>query len=412
MAGLVGLVILIIAARPATPIPFTSTSEVQAVVAGDTAFALDLYHKLESQPGNLFFSPYSISSSLALAGAGARGETESEMTNVLHFNLSQENLHGAFGALAARMEKIQRWNRIKLKIANSLWCQRDYHFSDAYQNLARASFAAEARNVDFKNSPEAASREINQWVEQKTNHKITGTIGPDQIAANTKLVLCDALYFKGTWLNQFKASDTKPAPFHVTTNETVTVPMMHQSSRFKTAQSDDDSVQLLELPYVGNDLSMIVLLPTPSTEMMTEDGHNDLADLEQKLTVENLRVWLATLDQANRHKTSVWLPRFTTTQGFDLVPALKSLGMTSAFDDTADFSGMDGSTNLYLSDVFHKSFVEVNESGTEAAAVSLMAAKTKGMSGRFNVDHPFLFLIRENGSGTILFLGRIVDPTK
>jgi serpin B len=130
------------------------------------------------------------------------------------------------------------------------------------------------------------------------------------------------------------------------------------------------------------------------------------------LTADNLRVWLTKLDQVSSHKTSIWLPRFTTTQGLNLVPALKSLGMTSAFDDTADFSGMDGSTNLYLSDVFHKSFVEVNESGTEAAAVSLMAAKTKGMSGRFNVDHPFLFLIRENGSGTILFLGRIVDPTK
>src|SRR5258706_716315 len=255
LAGVFGLVMLIIAARPATPIPFTSTSEVQTVVVGNNAFALDLYHKLEARPGNLFFSPYSISSSLALAGAGARGKTESEITNVLHFKLSQKNLHGAFAALAARMEKIQRWNRITLKPASPLWCQRPYHFTDAYLNLARTSFAAEARSVDFKNSPDAASREINQWVEQKTNHKITGAIGPNQLAANTKLVLCDALYFKGTWRNQFKTSDTKPAPFHVSTNETVTVPMMYQHAAFKAAHSDDDAVQLLELPYSGNDLS-------------------------------------------------------------------------------------------------------------------------------------------------------------
>ena len=411
LVGVVGLAMLVIAARPATPTAFTSTPEMQAVVAGNTTFALDLYHKLKSQPGNLFFSPYSISSSLALAGAGARGGTASEMTKLLHFDLSSENTPGAFRALAARMEKIQRWNRIVLKSASSVWCQRDYRFSDAYLKLARASFAAEARNVDFKNSPEAVSREINQWVAGKTNHKITDAIRPDQLAANSKLVLCDGLYFKGTWRNQFKPSDTKPAPFYMSTNEIVTVPMMHGSSRFKTARSEDGSVESLELPYIGNDLSMIILLPTPAMEMMTEDGHNELADLEQKLTGENLHVWLAKLDQANLHKTSVWLPRFTTTQSFDLVPTLKSLGMSSAFGGTADFSGMDGTKNLYISDVLHKSFVEVNESGTEAAAVTWSTA-TASKDGSFKVDHPFIFLIRENGSGSIFFLGRIVNPTQ
>jgi serpin B len=218
--------------------------------------------------------------------------------------------------------------------------------------------------------------------------------------------LCDAIYFKGKWQTQFKPNDTKPEPFHVSTNQDVTVPMMYQSSQCKMAYSDDESVELLELPYVGNDLSMIVLLPTAYGE------ENDLPSLEQKLTAENLSAWLKTLDQTSLHKASIFLPRFTTTQSFDLTEKLKSLGMTLAFDDAADFSGMDGTTNLFISDVIHKAFVEVNESGTEAAAATWVHVMTKSMAERFVADHPFIFLIRDNGSGTILFLGRIVDPTK
>lgn len=410
LACAVGLVMLIISTRPANPTPFIPSPEVQTVVAGNNAFALDLYHMLESGPGNLFFSPYSISASLALAGAGAHGQTESQITNLLHFGETQQNLNGAFGELTARMNKIQRWHRITLKSANGIWCQQDYQFTNTYLKLAREFFSADARSVDFKNSPDAACREINRWVEQQTGHKITGVIGTEQIAQNTSLVLCDALYFKGRWQHQFKIRDTKPAPFQVATNKTLTVPMMYQEAGFRIARSDDDMVQLLELPYFGRDLSMIILLPTPTAELMDGSGHNDLADLEHNLTAENLRVWLAKLDQASPHKTAVWLPRFTIEQSFNLVPALKSLGMTSAFGDTADFSGMDSSTNLYLSDVIHKSFVEVNEAGTEATAVTLLQAQAASMAERFDADHPFIFLIRENGSGTILFLGRIIDP--
>jgi len=207
--------------------------------------------------------------------------------------------------------------------------------------------------------------------------------------------------------------DTKPTPFHVSTNETVTVPMMYQKEHFKMALSDDDSVEMLELPYAGTDLSMIILLPSDAKYYFPEAGLNDVYALEQKLTADNLRTWLKKLDQANLHETWVALPRFTTTQNYDLVPELKSLGMISAFDVTnANFSGMDGTTNLFLSDVIHKAFVKVDESGTEAAAVTLILVKTKGQIESFIVDHPFIFLIRDNGSGNILFLGRIVDPTK
>jgi serpin B len=413
--GLVCLAVLlwmIVSNLPATPIPFTASPEVKSTVDGNTAFAFDLYQKLKDQPGNLFFSPYSISTSLAMAYAGARGQTETEMAKALHFNLAQTNLPVAFGELVARMNRIQRWNRITLKTANSLWCQKDYRFTESFLNLVHTFYRAEARQVDFIHSPQTVAKEINGWVEHQTNLKIKDAVAPSQFTDLTKLVLCNAIYFKGKWQHQFKVGDTKPDVFHVTTNETVTVPMMHQKGHFKMARNDDDSVELLELPYVGTDLSMIILLP--QVDYVSPDVEQPgLPDLEQKLNADNLRIWLAKLDQASPHETSVVLSRFTTTQSFDLVKQLQSLGMTSAFDEnTANFSGMDGTTNLLISDVIHKAFVEVNESGTEAAAVNLQLAMAAGRADRFIVDHPFIFLIRENGSGTILFIGRIVDPTK
>jgi len=414
-AGFLGAVILlwaVVTNLPATPRPFTVTPEIKSTVDGNTAFAIDLYQKLKDRPGNLFFSPYSISTSLAMTYAGARGQTESEMARVLHFNLVQTNLPTAFGELAARMNGIQRWNRITLTTANSLWCQKDYRFTDTFLNLVHKFYQAEARPVDFIHSAPAAANEINGWVERQTNQKIKGAVEPGQFNYLTRLVLCNAMYFNGKWQHQFNVRDTKPSPFHVNTNETVTVPMMSQKAHFKTVYSDDHSVELLELPYSGTDLSMIILLPEvdyPSPDV-EKPG---LPDLEQKLTTDNLHRWLTLLDQANPHETRVALPRFTTTQSFDLVKELQSLGMISALDEkTANFPGMDGTTNLLISDVLHKTFVEVNESGTEAATVTLTVVRTAGMAGRFIVDHPFIFLIRENGSGTILFLGRIIDPTK
>ena len=252
---------------------------------------------------------------------------------------------------------------------------------------------------------------FHRWIEANTNHKIKRGLGPGQLTPDTRLALCNAIYFKGKWLHPFKKKDTHPSPFNVTTNEAVTVPMMWQSEHYKHTTTDDYSVEMLELPYSGQDLSMVILLPG-RVEYIPDAEHNDVHDLEQKLTVENLRAWLKKLDGKSPHKTSVRLPRFTTTSSFNLVNELKSLGMTSAFGGAADFSGMDGTKNLFLSDVFHKTFVEVNEAGTEAAAVNLVLARTKGMDDRFIVDHPFIFLIRDNGSGSILFLGRIIDPTK
>jgi serpin B len=310
------------------------------------------------------------------------------------------------------MNRIQRWNRITLVTANSLWCQQDYRFTEAFLDLVRKYYRADARQVDFQRSAPAAANEINQWVKRETKGKIREAVEPRQFTDLTRLVLCNAIYFKGKWQHQFKKSDTKPAPFHVSTNKIVTVPMMTQKASFKTALSDDGAIELLELPYSGQDLSMIILMPENRFRLPDEEHPPGLSDLESKLTADNLRTLLARLNRGDVHETCVALPRFTTAQSLELADELKSLGLSSAFNIHADFSGMDGTTNLYVSDVIHKTFVEVNESGTEAAAVSLVVAATRSMANRFIADHPFVFLIRENGSGTILFLGRIVDPTQ
>jgi len=405
------LVLNFIPFHSGTPIPFTASPEVKSTVDGNTAFALNLYQTLKDRPGNLFFSPYSISTALAITYAGARGQTESEMAKVFHFNFAATNPPVAFAALDARMNRIQRWSRITLTTANSLWCQQDYRFTDPFLDLIHKFYRADARQVDFKHSATVAAREINGWVERETKGKLKDVIEPGQITELTRLVLCNAIYFKGKWQHQFEVSDTKPGAFHITTNETVTVPMMSQKAHFKLARSDDSSVELVELPYSGTDLSMIILLP--QVEYLPPDVEQPgLPDLESKLTADNLRAWLTKLDQANLHETWVALPRFTTTQSFELAKELKSLGMPSAFNENADFSGMDGTTNLFVSDVIHKAFVEVNEAGTEATATTWVRVASRSMSGRFIVDHPFIFLIRENGSGSILFIGRIVDPTK
>ncbi len=407
--GLVGAIVValvVVKALPATPIRFRASPEVKSAVEGNTAFALDLYQKLKEQPGNLFFSPYGISSALAMTWAGARNQTEIEMARTLHFNLPQEKLDAAFGALSTRMNQVQHWNHVTLTTANALWCQRDYPFAESFLNLVRTDYDADARQADFKNAAQAARGEINDWVLSKTKGNIKGIIAPGQITPETRLILCNAIYFKGKWQTQFEAKYTKPAPFYIETNQTVTVPMMRQEDAFKMARSDDDSLEMLELPYQGADLSMIILLPMADLERST------LSDLEQKLSPENLHSWLEKLDQAASEETSVDLPRFETTESLDLTNDLMALGMASTFSSNADFSGMDPKTNLFITDVLHKAFLKVDEAGTEASAAASIRASALMEHPSFIANHPFIFLIRDNGSGSILFLGRVVDPTK
>ncbi len=373
-----------------------SHSDVETVVQGNTEFALALYQKLRTEEGNLFFSPHSISTALAMTYAGARGNTAVQMAQALRFLLEQKPLHPAFALLEAELRDIGKKGHIQLKFANALWPHVAYPFLEAFLALTKQYYGVLITPVDY-GDVETACGIINAWVEEKTENKIQELIPLGMLDALTTLVLVNAIYFKGNWASQFDPGRTRATPFWVTTEVSVQVPMMTQEHEFRYGEGD--SLQVLELPYAESDLSMVILLPT---EM---DG---LARLEERLTVQNLARWTKELWST---KVEVFLPRFEMTFPFRLDDTLQSMGMVDAFG-SADFSGMDGTKSLYIGAVLHKAFVAVNEEGTEAAAATAVMM-TRGLpapSPVFRVDHPFIFMIRENHMGSILFLGRVVNP--
>jgi serine protease inhibitor len=367
-----------------------------AVVQGNTAFALDLYAELKAAKGNLFFSPYSISTALAMTYAGARGNTAAQMAVTLHFPTDSKQLHDRFASLQAGLAAIQERGRIELRTANSLWPQIGYVLLKEFLSLAVETYGASVAPVDY-GYPSAASEVINAWVEDETAGRITDLVSPSVLGSLTVLVLANAIYFKGDWASQFDPASTGDAPFWVTPTEELAVPMMAQRRRFRYGETE--SLQVLELPYAGGSVSMIVLLP------WERDG---LADLEAALTGDNLAGWTGHLQE---REVLVYFPRLKMSQGFRLENALTSLGMGDAFG-AADFSGMDGSKGLFISAVLHKAYIDLDEEGTEAAAATAVAvARSLGpRPPTFRADHPFVFLIRENSTGSILFLGRVANP--
>lgn len=372
----------------------------QTLVRDNTAFAVDLYQQLRSTEGNLFFSPYSISTALAMTYAGARADTETQMAEALHFSLGQAALAPASGQLQSRLNEVQKSGNVQLGFANSLWPQKGHPFLKEYLDLTERNYGAAIVPLDFAQGPEQARTRINDWVEKKTQDKIQDLIPSGTLNALTRLVLANAIYFKGNWETQFKPRDTKDAPFYLTADRTVSVPMM--TGKKTCSYANLGSLQVLQLPYTGEELSMIVLLP------MERDG---LGQLEEELSVETLDQWR---DALRATKVIVSLPRFEMTSTFRLDQTLQSLGMRDAFDATmANFAGMDGRTNgLYIGAALHKAFVEVNEQGTEAAAATGVAIGVTSMPPSCRVDHPFLFLIQENQTGSILFLGRVTNPSQ
>ncbi len=382
------------------PAEAKNCQDAKIVVEENMAFAFGLYEKLKEVEGNLFFSPYSISTALAMTYAGARGNTEKQMGTALHFTLPQKRFHPAFACLEAQLKAVQEKCDIELNIANALWAQEDYAFLREFLDLIQSNYGTVLNHVDFKGACEAARKQINAWVEQKTKDKIKDLIKPGILNALTRLVLTNAIYFKGRWESQFKKERTKESPFWLSIDKSIEVPMMTQKRQFRYMESD--SLQLLELPYVGDDLAMIVLLPRKV------DG---LAQLEADLSVENLNVWAGRL---KKREISVFLPKFKMTSQFRLSETLASMGMPDAFGGNADFSGIDGTKDLFISAVIHKAFVDVNEEGTEAAAATAVVISLTSVPSTppptFRADHPFVFLIRDNHSGNILFVGRIVNP--
>jgi len=373
----------------------------RALVQDNSAFALDLYQKLLTSENNIFFSPYIISTAFAMTYAGAMGETEKQMAKAMHFSLSQDKLHPAFSNLQDKLNKVQKKGRVQLHVANSLWPNNKYPFKEKFLSLVKKNYKTEITAVDYVRHAEKARKTINTWVEDKTRDKIKDIIPPGSFNQYTRLVLANAIYFKGNWKNQFDKKDTRDRLFKLSSDKTVKTPMMHQNRRFDYWADND--LQVLRIPYVDTHLSMLVLLPTRI------DG---LSQIENRLNGENLRKWTTRL---RWQKVDIVFPKFKLEYNFNLDRALQGMGMVDAFTDNANFSGMDGTDWLYISAALHKAFIDVNEEGTEAAAVNIIIG-TEKIGGPppplFRADHPFVFLIQENQTGSILFIGRMTDPTK
>jgi serpin B len=373
-----------------------------SVVEGNSQFALDLYGKLRSQPGNLFFSPSSISTALAMTYSGARGETAEQMARALHFPPPQEKLPEAFRWLNAALRPAAEKPGYRLNAANRLWGQQGFHVLPDFLAVTRDSYHAELAEVDFVGHADLARETINEWVEKQTQEKIKDLVTPGALTPLTRLVLTNAIYFKGEWIKPFPKDATRDERFDVSGHKQTTAPLMHKTDDFKFAAVD--GLKALELPYGNGDLSAVVLLP---------DEIDGLGALEQKLSFENLTRWMTGL---RRQKVQVFLPRFKLTSAFSLSSVLAAMGMPLAFDEKqADFSGMSTEEKLYISAVLHKAFVDLNEEGTEAAAATAVVMMTRAAMiprepALFRADHPFLFLIVDNRTKSILFLGRVVNP--
>ncbi|MGD0479442.1 MAG: serpin family protein [Terracidiphilus sp.] len=387
--------------------PPAASADQTAAVKGSNAFAVDLYGRLSAKPGNLFFSPESISTAFAMTYAGAHGQTAAEMSRVFHFTLPPERLHPAIGALLAGMNAPHQG--YSLSVADALWAEKDKKFLPAYLKLVGTNYGVGFHPVDFKSAPDSVRATINQWVEKQTNDKIQNLLGPGTVTPLSRLILTNAIYFKAAWADQFSKNATENEDFHLSASKTIQAPMMHNSGGYYYLKGP--SFQALLLPYEKDEISMLILLP---------DSVDGLPALERSLTAANLEKWSAALSYA--HEVVVSLPSFKITQQFELSSTLEGLGMKTAFDpNSADFSGMTGDKSLVISAAIHKAYIDVDENGTEAAAATaVVMVMATAMQSRipppppiyFTADHPFLFLIRESASGAILFMGRVTNPTQ
>lgn len=383
------------------------SADIVTLAAGNTAFSLDLYHQLKSLSGNLFFSPYSISSALAMTYAGAEGKTAEEMAAVFHFLMEEDKLHPAFNALDQYLKDLAKQEVpndvgevFQLNIANAIWGQKDFHFESNYLDTLAANYGAGLRLLDYVQEPEESRLIINAWVSDQTKERIQDLIPQGAIDSDTRLVLSNAIYFKATWLEPFEESLTEDRVFHGLDSEDFFVPMMSLSSDVSFPYYQGDGFQAVDLPYLSGQTSMLVLVPDQGNFYEFEAGLN-MALLNQAIGELTYRPMYLSF------------PKFEFESEIGLAQTLAEMGMPTAFSDGADFSGMTNTKDLFISDVFHKAFVSVDEEGTEAAAATAVVMKMTAAPEnplRLNVDRPFLFLIRDHQTNSILFLGRVVEP--
>lgn len=375
--------------------PPATDAELAALVNDQSRFGLRLYGALRSGEGNLFLSPFSVAAALSMTTAGARGETLAEFRGALGESLEPARVHMAFAALQTDLIAVED-APYELAIANALWTQEGKAFEAPFLATLRDEYASALEPADFNTQPEAERVRLNAWVKAQTRDRIDDLFPRGSILPTTRLVLANAISFLGTWEHQFEEKRTREGDFHLADGTKVKTPLMSQAKSFPHASVGD--VQVVELPYKGGRLSMVVLLPR---------SHDGLPPLEAKLTTN----WLAAaLESLRETRVNVVLPKFEFKADAALSHALRELGVKQVFTQEADLSGMDGTHDLYLQAALHKAYVRVDEKGTEAAAATGMVFGVKSIPPQFRADRPFLFLIRDRKTGTILFLGRLVEP--
>jgi len=375
---------------------------VQAIVKSNNSFSLDLYRQFKVNGGNLFFSPYSISAVLTMTYEGAMGQTAKEIQAVLHLPNDREKIRYDYLNMHAKFNKEGKSR--DLTCANALWAQKSYPFADEYLKIISEYYDGKAMNLDFAGDAENSFVTINNWVENKTNNKIKNLIPSWAITPMTRLVITNAIYFKADWLEQFDAGKTRNEQFKLDSGQTVDAQMMHKTYDCKYGETSD--IQILEMDYLGDDISMLIILPK----------NNDISSVENTISEQKIYDWKKGME---KKKVIISLPKFKFETKYFMRDDLMAMGMPSAFGPVADFSGMTSRPGLYISDVIHQAFIEVAEYGTEAAAATaVMESEWCSKEGNkmepkiFKADHPFIFIIQQKYTGNILFMGRIYDPTK
>lgn len=387
-------------------------------------FALEFSKKLaESAEGkNIFFSPWGISTCLAMVYLGTRGTTAAQMAQVLQFHRDQDNksypesekkrktdcnsekveeINSDFRTLISEVNRPS--DDYVLKTANGIYGEKTYPFYTKYLEDMKTYFGVTPQSVNFLEASDQIRKEINSWVESQTEGKIQDLLPDDAVNSATRMVLVNAIYFKGIWEHQFLVQDTTEKPFRINKTTSKPVQMMSMKEKLPIFHIEEPRATGLQLHYKSRDLSLFILLP---------EDVGGLGQLEKAATYEQLSEW-ASEDMMEMYQVNLHLPKFKLEESYDLKSALSSMGMSDAFDQSkADFSGMSAGRQLFLSNVFHKSFVEINEQGTEAAAGtgSEVGFRSRPLSMDFNADHPFLFFIRHNKTNCILFYGRFCSP--
>ena len=388
---------------PCITAPNVSDAQLSSLVSGNSAFAFTLYQQLKKNSiGNLFYSPYSISTALGMTYAGAAGDTQKQMGSALHFTLPQAQLHPAFNQLAldlaSRGQNAQGTNgkSFALNIANALWGQQDLIVQPAFLNILAQNYGAGLNLLDFKNSPEPSRVTINNWVSDQTNNRIKDLLPQGSITPATRFVLTNAIYFDAAWQNPFTKESTSNGNFNLLNSTTVSVPMMNREGSYSYIKGS--GYQAVELPYSGNEVAMDIIIPDAG----------QFNAFESAMTADKVSGIIGSLKSSFMVLT---MPKFQFDSSFSLKDALTALGMPVAFTDKADFSGITGKPDLFISDVVHKAFVAVDEEGTEAAAATGVIMVGAAMpANSLPVDRPFVFLIRDIQTDAILFVGRVLNP--